>query len=314
MICYIIKGINPVLSAPPAGGSEKQMNLLFARSLDNKSYYEISQNNNRYFMNDLMVSLKDFIYTANSYQTIIVVLVAGFFSFLWLFFCWLIEDKNKEPKKQLVRLFFWGAFIVIPVALITVPLNYLLFGGRDPVTFPIWLIFINAILFYGLIEEYAKYAVLSDKIYYHLDFNRPRDGMIYGMVIGLGFAFVENILYSVALSANLWENLNLLTIRSFASASTHFLAGGIIGYFMGQAKFLGGNKKGSNRLILKGLFLAIIFHGFYNSLLLIIGKNNGNVWLIVVWALYIIGVYYFIFKNLRKIQKLDQYKLRLPKI
>ncbi len=31
----LVKGIDILLSAPPAGGSEKQMNLLFSCSLDN---------------------------------------------------------------------------------------------------------------------------------------------------------------------------------------------------------------------------------------------------------------------------------------
>ncbi len=262
-----------------------------------------------YFMDNLIIGLKNFIQAANSYQSAIIVIVAGLFSFLWLFFCWLIEDKNKEPKKQLVRLFFWGASVAIPVALVAIPLNYALFGSRNPATFPLWLIFVNTFIFQSLFEECGKYAVLSDKIYHHPAFNRPRDGMIYGMVVGLGFAFTENILYSIGSNAGLWENLGLLTMRTFISTSTHFLTGGIIGYYMGRAKFMRDGKKQSLWLIFKGVFLAICFHGLYNSLLLIISKNNGAVWLIAVWAVYIISVYYFIFRNLRKIQKLDRFSL-----
>ncbi|MGB9609204.1 MAG: PrsW family intramembrane metalloprotease [Patescibacteria group bacterium] len=232
-----------------------------------------------------------FLLTLNPTNIILFFIFGALLCLFWLLFCLYLDRQAPEPKKQILKVFFWGGFTVFPILLITGPISSIL----DQVNWPSLAvqIFIFSFLIDGLFEELAKYAVLSDKVYHSKYFDEPRDGLIYGMIVGLGFSFVENFLYSL-ICTDLKEGLQLILLRGLLTTSMHFLSGGIIGYYFGLAKFR--NKK---QLILPGLIIAILFHGLYNTIL-----RFGSDWTFIPLAILLVGTYTFIILGLRKIDKI----------
>jgi RsiW-degrading membrane proteinase PrsW (M82 family) len=213
----------------------------------------------------------------------------------WLSFCLHFDRQAPEPKREIWRMFSLGIFAVLPVMLINGPLFVLI--NRYFQLPKLATIIILSFLVDALIEELAKYIALRRGIYLRSVFDEPRDGMIYGMTVGTGFAFLENILYA-ATRSSLIEGMGLIFLRAISSSFMHILAGGMIGYYLGLAKFQYKYKLKNKHIIVWGLFLTIIFHGLYNTVLRI-----ENVWCFFSIFLLLIGTYFFILRGLRRLAR-----------
>ena len=96
------------------------------------------------------------------------------------------------------------------------------------------------------------------------------DGLVYGVVVSLGFATYENYTYVYEWAEQIAkeESYNFAELsyyvalgRSYSAIPMHGLNGAVMGYYFGMYAFTG--KK--NFLILS-LILPYLFHGFYNFL------------------------------------------------
>jgi RsiW-degrading membrane proteinase PrsW (M82 family) len=94
-------------------------------------------------------------------------------------------------------------------------------------------------------------------------FNEPFDGIIYSVMVAMGFATLENIGYVL--------NYGFKTgiIRMFLSVPSHGAFGVLMGYHAGKARF--DPKHGIVHMI-KGILLAIFFHGAFDFFLLLQGS------------------------------------------
>ena len=63
------------------------------------------------------------------------------------------------------------------------------------------------------------------------EFDEPTDGMVYGVVVSLGFATLENIYYVYVLK-DYFEttSMTLAVVRSFSAIPAHALFGAFMGY------------------------------------------------------------------------------------
>lgn len=242
---------------------------------------------------------KEFLLDLNPVNILLFSILNAILCLTWLFLCLRLDRGSPEPKKQILRAIFWGGFIVFPVLLITGPIST--FIHKISQLNNIFQVFILSFMIDGLVEEWAKFSVLSEKFYSSKYFDEPRDGVIYGMVIGLGFSFVENFLYILTFT-NLVEGLWIVILRGLATTFMHILTMGIIGYYLGLSKFTT-LKKNKNKLIWQGLIIAILFHGFYNTVI-----RFGYNWTIIPLVLLLISTYLAIIIGLRKMNKL----VRLP--
>ena len=86
-------------------------------------------------------------------------------------------------------------------------------------------------------------------------FNEVMDGIVYTAVASLGFATVENVLYALT------RGLGTILLRAVTSVPGHALLGGIMGYYLGVAKFTPSREVD---LTLEGLVLAMVLHGIYD--------------------------------------------------
>jgi len=169
-----------------------------------------------------------------------------------------IKDKyEKESKRILAYTFALGA--VISIAITT--LLYKIFDLFLPIPndFSVWQQFVKAFFIVALIEEFSKYIIVRYYNQPRKGFNEPFDGIIYAVMVSMGFAAVENIMYVSQ------GGLEVALIRAFTAIPAHATFGVLMGYFMGKAKF--SNNKMKWNLI--GLSCAILFHGAYDFFLFI---------------------------------------------
>ncbi len=169
-----------------------------------------------------------------------------------------IKDKyEKEPKRLLLLSFISGAIVSILITTI-------LYTGFDILLplknhYSIGQQFIKAFFVVGLTEEFSKYIIVRYVSQPRKAFNEPFDGIIYAVMVSMGFAATENLMYV------LQGGYEVAFLRAFTAIPAHATFAILMGYFMGKAKF------SNNKVLLNftGLALAILFHGAYDFFLFI---------------------------------------------
>lgn len=133
-------------------------------------------------------------------------------------------------------------------------------------------------------EELAKFLLLYFIVQEHKDCDSGGDLFCAAMLIGLGFAGLENSLY--LLRSNDW--LTLGTMRGVLSIPAHMVFGGVMGLFAARA-YRGQNPALNWAL---ALIVPVLGHGLYdfplmmwNELTHVPFTNPGQVWREMFWLL-----------------------------
>lgn len=224
-------------------------------------------------------------------KLLLYLLLSGGPALVWLIVCLRLDKSAPEPGMQIFKIFVWGIFLTIPLIYIAGAVTSVVKGS--PYISAVAAIFILSFLVDGLFEEGGKYIILRFRVYPSVYFDELRDGFIYGMVLGLGFAFAENVLYGIV-SGNVLGGAWTVMLRGITTTFLHFLSGGIIGYYLGLVKFHSLKKS----FALYGLVLAIILHGLYNTIV-----RFGWWWNLFPLIILLIGVYIAILIRIKKIAK-----------
>jgi RsiW-degrading membrane proteinase PrsW (M82 family) len=169
------------------------------------------------------------------------------------------SDKwDRKPKILAIKCFFFGGLAVFPsyyyegVAAKILGIEVL--SWENPSFF--WTkTLIYAFFGVSLAEELCKFLFLKAFVFNEKEFNEPFDGIIYGGLVGCGFATVENILYVVP------QGQEVGIIRMITAVPGHAFLGIILGYFLGRAKFSVNGVKYQ----LFGLIVVIFLHGIYDT-------------------------------------------------
>lgn len=170
------------------------------------------------------------------------------------------DAYNREPKRNLLFSFFLGACSIITAIIIEG-----LFKNIPPKT--ISGTAVSAFLVVALTEELGKFIVLRYYAFTRKSFDEPLDGIVYGVMISMGFATLENLFY-VYKYAGSGQGYQIAFLRMFTAVPAHATFGVLMGYYVGKAKFDAVNK---TSLLLKGLFWAVLFHGAYDYCLFLQG-------------------------------------------
>ena len=184
-------------------------------------------------------------------------------SFIWLSI-YLREDEHPEPNRFILKTFFLGALFA-PVA---AGIEFLLINFVGNLGWPILVV--NFLVFFvciGLTEEYCKYLAVKLGMTRNPAFDEPTDAMIYLIVAGLGFAALENVLalfhfVGTAGGEIVGQALEITALRFLSSTLLHVLASAIVGYYLARHQFFSGKAV----ILLKGLIIAGLLHGLYNTL------------------------------------------------
>ncbi len=169
------------------------------------------------------------------------------------------SDKwEPEPKKMVVKAFLLGGLACFPTSFVenvfgkVFGLEGVFNGGSSPIW---WHKVFYAFIVVALVEELCKFLFLKGFIYDDREFSEPFDGIVYGGILGCGFATVENLFYVFRLGQEAGM------YRLFTAVPGHAFEGIILGYFMGRAKFSFEPEKELSR----GLVLVVILHGIYDT-------------------------------------------------
>jgi RsiW-degrading membrane proteinase PrsW (M82 family) len=183
---------------------------------------------------------------------------------LYALFVWWLDRYEKEPLWLLVLAFLWGAgpaaFLSFALEQI-VALAFVALGGGGQVAN-----LLNLGIGAPLVEESLKAIALIGLvvIFYH-EFDDVLDGIIYGAMIGFGFALTENIvgyflpiLRREAVSAG----LAFVFMRTVVFGANHAFWTGIVGAAVGYARLT----TIWWRLVVPGggWALAVLLHSLHN--------------------------------------------------
>jgi len=205
------------------------------------------------------------------------------------------SDKwDREPKKLVVISFLLGGLACFPS-------NYFegafqtVFGLEGLLTDPSfswWQKAFYAFFGVALVEESCKFLFLKGFIFDDREFNEPFDGIIYGGMIGCGFATVENLTYVLP------GGYEIGVLRMLTAVPSHVFDGVILGYFLGKAKFC----PNPNKNLMSGLGLVIILHGLYDTA----AFSNARWSIYLVFIIVLFGTYLGL-KAKRKLAKHSNY-------
>ncbi len=177
---------------------------------------------------------------------------------------------NREPKLNLIVSFILGCVAIFPAIWFEQAFGYTIDGTVTGVA-----IFSYAIV--GFSEEASKFLGLRFYAYRQKSFDEPLDGIVYSVMVSMGFATLENVMY-VMKYAEAGQGLQVGIQRMFLSVPAHASFAVVMGYFVGKAKF---NPANSLLIMLTGLLLAVFFHGTYDFFLFLpayshIGKEMSE--------------------------------------
>lgn len=174
-----------------------------------------------------------------------------------IMYIYIKDAYEKEPLKLLIKNFLLGALISV---LITILLgtfaNAFLPASNER---SILEMLIKAFIVVGLVEEFSKYIIVRYVAQNNKAFNEPFDGIVYAVMVSMGFATLENILYVFQ------YGVATGITRAFTAVPAHATFAILMGYFMGKAKF----SKNKTALNLTGLLAATLFHGAYDFFLFV---------------------------------------------
>ena len=196
-----------------------------------------------------------------------------------------LQRLGKESMRYLVIAFLLGAAATLPalaVQLLAVDVR------NDPWHHSIWSYLWYAFGVVALSEEGSKFLVLRGYAYPKKVFREPFDGVIYSVMIGMGFATIENIEYVRQFGLETGVSRFFLAIPAHASFAV------LMGYPVGRAKFAPSGRRAkkalgakqsndgpdgrrtpgpsvaqhhSMGLLLRGLGVAVLFHGSFDFFL-----------------------------------------------
>ncbi|MEM9921482.1 MAG: PrsW family glutamic-type intramembrane protease [Bacteroidota bacterium] len=209
---------------------------------------------------------------------ILLLLVAILPGLLISFFSFRYDSDRPEPKFLLVICFLLGMFITLPAMKLESYGEAL--GWENPTQF--WPLFLSSFVLVAFTEEFVKFACLLLVPYQHKAFDEPLDGIVYAVMIGMGFATLENILYAKQ------YGLETILFRAFTAVPAHGVFAVLTGYYAGLAKF---DRPRQIRLLAIGFGLAVFMHGLYDFFIL----QEYYEWMMVLSTLTLaIGIFYAI--------------------
>ncbi len=170
-------------------------------------------------------------------------------------FIYSMRKYGPGSMRYLVFSFFLGMLATLPALLVQTFSDDV---RNEPSRHSIWSFVWYAFVIVAFSEEGSKYLVLRYYAYPKPTFREPFDGILYAVVIGMGFATVENIEYVHQFGLETGVSRFFLAIPAHASFAV------LMGYPVGSAKF---DRQRAVWLMWKGLLIAVLFHGSFDFFL-----------------------------------------------
>ncbi|MFZ8757838.1 PrsW family intramembrane metalloprotease [Microbacterium sp. HMH0099] len=188
-----------------------------------------------------------------------LVLAAVPFAVVW-FAVRLIDRWEPEPRRLLLFAALWGAVASVAFALgVDLVLQLTVGGLGAPV---------SSVIQAPIVEEVGKgLGLLLLYAAARRSFDGPVDGIVYGALIGAGFAFTENIQYFAIsfIEGGAVQVSTTFFLRAILSPFAHVMFTSLIGFAFGLAARRSLSTGAALRYGLVGLLGAIVLHGLWNG-------------------------------------------------
>ena len=175
-----------------------------------------------------------------------------------------IDRFEPEPRWMIASTFLWGAAVATFVALVVNSIGQLVvseaLGPQEGVIF-------GGSISAPIVEESSKAAVLFLIFWLSRDeFNGVVDGIVYAIVVGLGFATTENVIYygRGVLEEGLEGGLAVFVVRGILTPFLHPLFTSLTGLGLGIASQ---SRRTWVRIVAPaaGLIGAVLLHSAWNT-------------------------------------------------
>lgn len=164
------------------------------------------------------------------------------------------EKHGREPWHAVLAIFAHGATLGVAVAIVLgLWIDGAIGGGLA----------IAALVVAPLVEEMAK-ALGFGFVRRHVD--ELEDGLVYGLVVGLGFAATETFLYGLLelTEVSVGSAVGVVITRNFSSMLLHAGSSAILGFGYASVRL----RNGTWVDLAPYYLLAVALHAFYNFLVL----------------------------------------------
>jgi RsiW-degrading membrane proteinase PrsW (M82 family) len=205
-----------------------------------------------------------------------------------LAYFYLKDLYESEPILMVARMFVLGILIVFPTMVIQ--RGFVLGLGDNPLLFA-----------FGIsagIEEFVKWFLVYYLIFRNSSIKQPYDGIVYATAVSLGFATLENVLFSLFYQ----PSISTLLFRALLPVSGHALFGVVMGYYLGKAKY---SPEHERKYVTYALLIPIFWHGSFDYILL--QASNYWLWLIAPF-MFILWV-----RGIRKVNRANRMPIILPR-
>lgn len=208
-----------------------------------------------------------------------------------MYFFYMKDKYEKEPRHLLVKAFILGVIAVIPVLLVEMRLNLFDMEADRSLIAAGYTAFIVA----GLVEEGFKFLVFYMLIWRNHEFDEMYDGIVYSVFVSLGFATVENIGYVLS------TGFSVALLRSITAVPAHALFGVSMGYYLGIARFA--RIQSREKYLGLALLVPVILHGIYDFILM-----TQRYYMLTAFVIYTIYLWRRGMNNVRELVECSPYK------
>lgn len=181
-----------------------------------------------------------------------------------LFAVRVIDRWEPEPRGLVVFAVAWGAIASVGIALLVDLGITLLVGRSDSVARDLFSSVVQA----PVVEEAAKaLGLLLIFVTARRAIDGPIDGIVYGALVGAGFAFTENIQYFAIsyLDGGAGDLTATFFVRGILSPFAHAMFTAVTGFALGLAARRGATGGRALGALGLGLVSAIALHAFWNG-------------------------------------------------
>lgn len=172
----------------------------------------------------------------------------------------LIDRWEPEPKRLVAFAVAWGAIAAVGLTLLFDTALTLLFGTRSEA--------LAAVVQAPLVEEIWKgLGVFLIFLLARRAFDGPVDGIVYGALVGAGFAFTENIQYfGLSLIEGGGQQLTVtFVVRGLLSPFAHAMFTAVTGFAIGLAARRHGSVAAAFGAGALGAVGAVLLHALWNG-------------------------------------------------
>ncbi|MBC7082017.1 MAG: PrsW family intramembrane metalloprotease [Firmicutes bacterium] len=211
---------------------------------------------------------------------------------LWVWFFYRKDRAEPEPKALVTKAFLYGVVSVFPAAFLEAPFRRVIATGRQDLV----ALLVVSVLVVGVVEEISKFVAVKLAAYDNSEFDEVMDGIVYAVAAGLGFAATENLFYATT------YGLAVGVFRAFITDLAHASFSGIVGYYLGRAKF---DARHATGLVARGLGIAIALHGTYDFLII------GGIVPPALGIFMVLATYAYLNRKIAQARTLSPFRTRL---